>query len=115
MIIRKYNKKYKKDLNNPKNVWFIWFYRDTCMFCEPIHPIWDELEKYVKKNKIIINLAKIESKYISEDMLGFNPNITSVPTFMVRYYNKKNSFINQIKDSRDLESFIKIVKKYESK
>ena len=111
MIIRKYNKKYKKALNDPKNVWFIWFYRDTCIFCEPIHPIWNELEKYVKKEGIRINLAKIESKYISEDMLGFNPNITGVPTFMVRYY-KNNKAINKIKDTRDLESFIKIVKKY---
>lgn len=112
MIIRKYNKKYKAAINKPSSVWFIWFYRDGCPFCDSVHSDWDKLEAYVRKNKLKINIAKIEGKFINEDMLGFNPNISYVPTFMIRKINDKGKAINTIKNTRDLEEFKKIVSKY---
>jgi len=104
-------KTFKKIVLSKKKDVFIEFYAPWCGHCKKLEPIWKELGKLFKKEKRIV-IAKMDA--IANDVPGEQFDVNGFPSL---YYVKKGNKKKPIKyeGDRDLNSFIKFIKKHASK
>lgn len=87
---------------NDKKDLYVFVYMTGCPYCEPIHPIWEQLEKDLKKEDV--KLAKLEKDNASQiKEIGL---IDSYPTFL--FIDKEHKKRKEEPD-RDYESLKKWV------
>lgn len=103
-------KKFLKAYND-KNDLYVFVYMTGCPYCEPIHPIWEQLEKDIKKENV--KLSKLEKDNASQiKEIG---TIDSYPTFLFIDKEHKKRRDEPERDYEGLKKWIQSPHKKHSK
>lgn len=83
-----------------------YYYMKSCPHCTTFTPIWEELEKIVKKEGISISFKKYDLQAPENKEKVQKNKISGAPTIIL----EKNGKSTEFKGSRSVESLLKFIK-----